>query len=95
MIWKNLLFLFAFNLRKQNVTDFSFISLAQNFALFLEITTAEHCRFLCNLSTVAYQKMVAYQCLFHLPPYGIEMLFGIQFLTRNGVINFASQRNLK
>ena len=40
MIWKKFSFLFAFNLRKRNITDFSFISLTQNFVLCLQIITA-------------------------------------------------------
>ena len=60
-------FSFAFNLRNQNVTDFSFIYLTQNFLLCHYISTARHCTFLHIVPTVAYQTMVAHQCLLPLP----------------------------
>ena len=43
MILEKFVFAFAFNLREQNVTDFSFISLTQTFVLYLKITTVRHC----------------------------------------------------
>ena len=67
MILEKFAFAFAFNLRKQNVTDFSFISLTQNFVLHLYITTVRHCKFLHIVSTVAYPTMVAHQCPLSLP----------------------------
>ena len=68
MILEKFAFSFACNSRKQNVTDFSFKSLTQNFVLLSrQITTARHCKFLHIVSTVAYQKMVAHQCPLPLP----------------------------
>ena len=61
MILDKIAFSFAFDLRKQNVTDFSSISLTQN------LTTARHCKFLHIASTVAYQTLAAHQCPLPLP----------------------------
>ena len=62
MVLGKLAFRFAFNLRKQNIKNFPFISLTQNFVLCLLITTASHCKFLHIVSTVAYQTIVAHLC---------------------------------
>ena len=67
MMLEKFSFSFAFNLRKQNATDFSFISLTQNSMLCFEITAARHFNFLRIVSTVAYQTMVAHQCPLLLP----------------------------
>ena len=67
MILEKFAFSFAFDLRKQNVTDFSFISLTQNFLLCPQIITARQCKFLHIVSTVAYQTTVAHQCPLLLP----------------------------
>ena len=61
MILEKFAFSFARNLKKQNVTYFSFISLTQNFVLCLQFP-ARHCKFLHIVLTVAYQTMVAHQC---------------------------------
>ena len=53
MILKKFAFSFAFNLRKQNVTDFTFTSFKQNFVMRPKITTARHCKFLHIASTMA------------------------------------------
>ena len=58
---------FAFNLRKQNVTDFAFISLTQNCVLCHQITTGRHCKFLHIVLIMAYQTLVSHQCPLPLP----------------------------
>ena len=67
MILEKIAFSFAFNLRKQNVTDLSFISFTQNFVLCHQITTARHCKSLHIVSKVAYQTLVRHQCPLPLP----------------------------
>ena len=67
MILEKFAFSFVFNLKKQNITKFSFISLAQNFMLCLYITTARHCMILHIVSTVAYQTVDAHRCPMPLP----------------------------
>ena len=72
MILKKFTFFFAFNLRKQNVTDFSFISVTQNFVHIV--------------STVAFQTMATKQPYSEvgIPEFiGMEMLFSLQIFTRN------------
>ena len=73
MILEKFAFSFAFNLRKQNVIDFSFISFTQKFVLCLLITTARHSKFLHIVSTVAYQTMVAHQCPLPLPSLVLDL----------------------
>ena len=67
MILEKFAFSFAFNLRKQYVTDFSFISLTQNFVLCLQITTARRCKFLYIVSMVTYKAMDTRQYTLPLP----------------------------
>ena len=66
MILEKFALSFAFNLRKENVTDFSFIFLTQNVVLRHYITTARLCKFLHIVSTVAYQTLVV-PCLYLVP----------------------------
>ena len=68
MILEKLDFSFALNLRKQKVTDFSFISLTHNLVLCLQITTDRRCKFFHIVSTMAYQTMTSPPPWYLAPP---------------------------
>ena len=78
MILEKLAVSFAFNLRRQHVTDFSFISLNQKFVLRLKVTIPRHCKFPHIVSAVAYQAMVTHQCPLPLPPPLLDIYSHIQ-----------------
>ena len=59
MILEKFAFSFAFNLRKQNVTDSSFTPLKQTLCCTRKLLL-KHCKFLHIASTVVYQTMVAH-----------------------------------
>ena len=54
---------FAFNLRKQNKTNFTFIYFTQKLVSRLQITAAKKCKFFHTVSKLAYQATAPCLCL--------------------------------